>query len=136
MELFPATPDRLPSPTLHRLHWATCVLDHHTRLKMRHDLPSDRVKEIHGNAHDILYSECDPIRAQDLPSGHKEPSNPHLENGCVSGPHNTTEMMEAFLTLSLFYHAQCKIKRTMQSLGWKVATRIVHKRKSSTFCKH
>jgi hypothetical protein len=129
-QLFYPPPDPLPSSTLQRILEATRVLAHHTRLKMRHDLSTSRVDEIKGNAHDILYSECDPIRARNLPRGHKEPSRPNEEDGCVSGPHNTTEMIEAFLTLSLFHHAQIKVKRAMQSLGWKIATRIRHKQKS------
>ena len=128
--LFPATEERLPSYTLHRLHWATCILDRHTRLKMRHDLSPSRVEQINGNVHDLLYSECDPISAQNFARDNYEPSRTHLENGCMSGPHNTTEMIEAFLTLSLFHHAQIKIKRTTQSFAWKVATRIARRKKS------
>lgn len=127
--LFPAIEERLPSYTLHRLHWATCVLDRHTRLKMRHDLSSSRVEQIKGNVHDLLYSECDPISAQNRARDNHKPSKTHFENGCVSGTHNTTEMIEAFLTLSLFHHAQVKIKRATHSLRWKVASRIIRKQK-------
>ena len=102
--------------------WATRVLYHHIRLKVRPNISKSRVDETMATC--MIYStKCEPLCAADSASTSSTTS-------CTSGTHHTTEMIEAFLTLSLFTMHRLRLSK-LSTFSWhRAVERVSSQRKS------